>query len=987
MSCVATEETFLGAERRLLSSLVITAGKPFKNKWSALKYFEEHLTTENYHSDKGKSTGIFLGKGWERLIKEKQELRDRLRAEGKHVPQRILKAPPEEVSQKFFVSLCDGFDPFTGKKLFLRKNTDGDRRVFFDFTCSAFKSASLLEAGLKRGDIRKIHEAAAMKAITAMEKYAASRIRKNGQHEDRITGNFIATAFTHTTSRANDPQLHTHFLIFNTTYDPVDKCWKALQPGLLYEASRYATLVYQNAFIKAMHERGFEFIRDDKHFQIKGVSKETIVEYSKRAQERDKLIAEKMKKDDVPFLTGRQIADLLYQNRPEKTDKENKLKPEESAALKELWGKTLVRQKQKGPPPPPGELENLAMTHAAEDAFERKSVVFEFELLESALRKGVEKAVDSGDGGVDIDVLLEKAHHDSFIRRGLEITRQEIIDEELGMIKMVRAGQDQCLPIAPGFQPGGNLDEEQRNVVVHLLRSQDRITGFRGLAGTGKTVTLKEIQRACSCTVPPTKVLFCAPTKSAVETLAKDGITNPKTLQELLQNPTLQKSIEGGVMVLDEAGLVGCGNMHDLFALAGHQKARVILCGDTSQHKSVPRGDALRILENYSDYKYLQIQTIRRQREQFYRNAVEWAAKNDPQKALDILDHKKWVFESKGYQQEAAEAYVDIVRAAGKPKAGEIAPVVMTAPTWAEIDAVTENVRTCLQKDGTLPEGDDVTMDTFRSEGWTQAKKRCVSEYEVGHKIGFYKAVGGFEVNEQVTVVGKVDDSSSPRKRLLLRVRRANNDVCLFDPRSGGGFDVGEFEKRPFCRGDLILFQANRKQRTSKPKSGGKANAFHHFVNGTTAEIEKIVNGQIILTDGRILPRDYHHFTHGYCLTSHMAQGKTAEAVIVVANGSSRMVNREQFYVSISRGRSECRVYTNNKLNLRRRILETSERKAGIELVQELCVKQSQTILKRRASLVRSKTSSVPLPTTPPMASPTSAPSSTSEESTPDIDL
>ena len=485
--------------------------------------------------------------------------------------------------------------------------------------------------------------------------------------------------------------------------------------------------------------------------------------------------------------------------------------------------------------------------------------------------------------------------------------------------------------------------------------------------------------------MPPTNVLFCAPTNSAVQTLGKDGITSRDTLQQLLQNPSLQKSIKGGVIVLDEAGLVGSGNMHDLFALAVAHNARVILSGDTAQHKSVPRGDALRILEQYSDYKYLQIQTIRRQHEQFYRNAVREAARHDPQKALDILDHKDWVYESKTYQQDAAEAYVEILKAAQdakarsdskhgtpqekKPLVGEVAPAIMSAPTWGEIDAVTEKVRHCLSNNGILS-GDDTLIDTFRSKGWTQAQKRCVANYSVGEQISFQKPVSGFRTNELVTVVGTVDDPASPRKRLLLQVLRANRSKCLFDPRGGGGFDVGTVDKRPFCSGDMILIQVNRKQKRPKQarRDKEKKQTSRDFINGETAYIDKIVNGQIILTDGRTLPTDFRHFAHGYCLTSHTAQGKTAETAIVVANGSSRMVNREQFYVSISRGRSECRVFTNNKADLRQRILKTSERKAGIELIQQLSIEQAQAILKRRSQPL-SKISPAALPTTPPLIS------------------
>jgi conjugative relaxase-like TrwC/TraI family protein len=34
-----------------------------------------------------------------------------------------------------------------------------------------------------------------------------------------VTGNLVAAAFVHDSSRALDPQLHTHFTVFNATFD------------------------------------------------------------------------------------------------------------------------------------------------------------------------------------------------------------------------------------------------------------------------------------------------------------------------------------------------------------------------------------------------------------------------------------------------------------------------------------------------------------------------------------------------------------------------------------------------------------------------------------------------------------------------------------------------------------------------------------------------------------------------------------------------
>src|SRR5437899_5881797 len=91
--------------------------------------------------------------------------------------------------------------------------------------------------------------------------------------------------------------------------------------------------------------------------------------------------------------------------------------------------------------------------------------------------------------------------------------------------------------------------------------------------------------------------------------------------------------------------------------------------------------------------------------------------------------------------------------------------------------------------------------------------------------------------------------------------------------------------------------------------------------------------GRITLADGRQLPAAFNTFTHGYAVTSHSSQGKTVEEVLLVASSRSfAAVNREQFYVSISRGRERCHLFTDDADLLARRVTDSHERKAAVEL-------------------------------------------------------
>jgi len=74
-------------------------------------------------------------------------------------------------------------------------------------------------------------------------------------------------------------------------------------------------------------------------------------------------------------------------------------------------------------------------------------------------------------------------------------------------------------------------------------------------------------------------------------------------------------------------------------------------------------------------------------------------------------------------------------------------------------------------------------------------------------------------------------------------------------------------------------------------------------------------------------------FTHGYAVTSHASQSKTVDDVLLVASSRSfGAVNREQFYVSISRGRNHVHVFTDDADLLARRVSDSHERKAAVEL-------------------------------------------------------
>ena len=92
--------------------------------------------------------------------------------------------------------------------------------------------------------------------------------------------------------------------------------------------------------------------------------------------------------------------------------------------------------------------------------------------------------------------------------------------------------------------------------------------------------------------------------------------------------------------------------------------------------------------------------------------------------------------------------------------------------------------------------------------------------------------------------------------------------------------------------------------------------------------------GDIRLSNGKILPKDFGHLAPGYYITSWSGQSKTVGKVLIAEGEESfRAANLEQFYVSCSRGRESCRIYTDDKDALRERIVHSSQRGSATELL------------------------------------------------------
>ena len=168
----------------------------------------------------------------------------------------------------------------------------------FDLTFSAPKSVSVLYAlgdPIVRAEVVDAHQRPSTDALGWFEREACFVRRGSnnrmiagasaGCRRMRATG-FVAAAFRHRTSRAGDPQLHSHVLVANIARGP-DGRWTALDGQALYRSARAAGALYQSVLRDQLSRRlGVEWrpVRNDLA-DIAGVPDRVLELFSKRRRE------------------------------------------------------------------------------------------------------------------------------------------------------------------------------------------------------------------------------------------------------------------------------------------------------------------------------------------------------------------------------------------------------------------------------------------------------------------------------------------------------------------------------------------------------------------------------------------------------------------------------------------------------------------------------------------------------------------------------
>jgi conjugative relaxase-like TrwC/TraI family protein len=870
-----------------------------------------------------------------------------------------------EVHRDEFSKMLEGRLP-TGDTLG-RINVEGERKhkPGYDLTFSSPKSVSVL--ALPGGDQRLVeaHREAVKTALDWVERHhAVTRVKISGQTHLEHTGNLVIAAFHHETSRALDPQLHTHCVIFNCTQRG-DSAWRSIEGREIMLIQKEADRIYQSELAVRIQPLGYEveLDREKGRIELAAVPPEVRGAFSQRSQAIEAKLEINGKTRETASAAEREVACLATRDKKMDLDR---------AMLREQW---LIRARELDFDPE----KTVAEAQTRSDGLLRQAAVGQQAEVERAVRSAVEHLAERSASfrASDLDQILSskffgdyrRAEMDQAIERLRE--RRELIPKEvrslwdsrklevgyttpqgqnierqmLAAAKRGRGAFDQGITspekareAITAAQERGKWNDQLKQATEGILTSHDRFVAIQGVAGSAKTSrtvrTVAEVSKAVGY-----EVRGLAPSATGAHTL-EDGAgiasqTVHSFLGELRQvkiNIQLHQDKEGQTLAqnksqeppklwtVDEAGMVGAKQVRDLLKAAESHNARVLLVGDVRQLGSVEAGQAFaQVQEHMQTYH---IETILRQRDSQLREAVTRAYQGEAAKALDKIRDRGGLIEIANPGSDRVAGLVDRSQAiaaeylALSPE--ERYRTLVIAPGHDDREAINQTIRDGLIAQGAVKQN-GFEASTLERKGLTQAEIKNPHRYTTGEIVRFGRgyASQGIGKSSYWEVVG-VDGKT-------VRLTREGEHI-EWNPAHHSKVEVYRAVNRELGEGDLIIFNKNDKE------AG--------LLNGQTAVVQQLDGStgqtQVVTREGEVREvnlQDNPHWSHGYAITAHAAQGATADLVLIHAESHrANLTTQRSLYVGISRARDEVKIFTDDAAKLKEAVeLRSGEKEIAME--------------------------------------------------------
>jgi len=736
------------------------------------------------------------------------------------------------------------------------------RRSGLDVTVSAPKSVSVLW-GLGNptvaAQVRAGHQAAVVAALDYLSTEAGQALRGHqgdGVRASRMaTDGLVVAAFEHRTSRAGDPQLHTHLVIPNLVRG-ADGRFSAVDSRAVFAHALTASYTYQAVLRAELTRRlgvGWGPTRRG-IAEIEGIPPEVLRAFSRRRVQIEAALAAIGRSD--PTAAGH----ACLATRPAKPVARDLDGPaglragwagrlaELGRSAEELTHRVLSRARPvRAPTGPEAAAVLLAPTGltASRSSFDRRRVQ---QAICQALPSGASVTL-AGLRSLTAAVLADPEVIPLVRPAGAEASlgeraysTVELLATEQNALTLAAARHDAGVAVvdpmlvgaalAADRVPGRRLSVDQIVAVRELTQSGHGVQVLVGAAGSGKTAALAAANRAwCSAGFRVTGAALAA---SAARTLEQGSDIPATSLARLFGDVEdarrlgLPALAPGSVLVVDEAGIVGMRELARLLEVTSAAKAKLVLIGDPAQLPEIAAGGLFAALAARGPT--LELRDNQRQRHDWEREALARLRAGDITAALtEYAAHRRLHVASRA--EELRERLVTDYLGRRARVTNPFEVVVVTARR-ADARAANEAIRAGLRASGQL--GPELAVPA-----------------------------------------GSTSRTST---------------------------DNNEQPARSVAVGDLVLVTANDYRR-------GLRNGTRAVVTGVHPDAGELAlrtqdDRDVAVPVGWLAAS---WLEHGYALTCHKAQGITVEHTLVYGSAA---LTRQSGYVALSRGRSTNHLYT-----------------------------------------------------------------------------
>lgn len=814
-------------------------------------YYDE-LAKEDYYLEGGEPPGKWLGQG-----------ASALNLTG-------------EIRSKEFSDLFAG--ELRGKRLV--QQSESTRCAGWDLTFSAPKSVSVAWSQSDAATAMAIREAQQEAVETALEyieeQCGYTRRGKGGRIIEKAK--CIFSTFEHGTSRAEQPQLHTHALMINTCVRQ-DGTTGTLKTEKLYQHKMTAGAIYRAELAAQLQQRlGLDIIRDDFSFKVAGVQDELCDHFSVRRKEIEKALEEK----GVSGAIASSIATLTTRTSKQQVSRSKLIKSWQQTGISYGWStdqlEKLLGASQLQSEDIINNLAELSAVEAIEGVMDNQSCFTEKEAIRYACENAQGRGVSAE---YAIEAVREELEKEHLVRLGITdgehyYTTQEHLEIEQTMISDVHdlAQSDNMemeakaidLAIRASSKEGKPLTPQQEKAVRHILSSDGKITAITGDAGTGKTTILNPVREALEASGYQVRGLALA--GKAAQGLQEGAAIESQTIASYLWH---QEKIHNSWNEKQEQEQFDQWVKEKKETLAPHTAAKFNPAWNADKAKQ--RFMEMKEAEGMDEKTVL---------------VIDEAAMVDTRSFAKIVN----------YVKETGAKLVCI----GDSKQ------LQAITQGGAFQAITEEI------------GQERLTEVFRQEG-EEAKRtvQAMAEGNVREALTRYAKAGDLKVADDRTIAlsDLVEDWSAkgcerPSENLILAAtnldvfelnEQAQAERLAREKLSTEALKVGIYD---FHENDRVVFTRNNKSLDVKNGTFGTVRRFNKLLGTISIEID---NEEKKRTQVRTFSvKDYADIRLGYAVTTHKSQGATVKNAFVLTNET--MMDRQISYVQMSRAKQRTQIFT-----------------------------------------------------------------------------